>query len=68
MTTLEELKLLIEKCKHAAIADDDEVAHRREDQLRWRALEMIAAGAEDSQGIAELALSTSAFKFSRWYA
>lgn len=52
----------------ASIADDDEAAHGREDDLRERVLAAIASGAANASDLAREALRTSDIQFSRWCA
>ena len=50
------------------MAGDDEAAHSEEDRLRHDVLIAIAAGADDPQALAELAVTTSYLDFARWCA
>lgn len=64
--TLEEVRAGIELIRSKA--DDDEVAHGLEDDLRHEVLEAIANGAENARELAAELLKTSDIKFSRWTA
>lgn len=48
--------------------DDDEKAHAYEDKFHHDVLKAIAAGAENAQELAGLALKTLELKFERWCA
>lgn len=66
MNVDEVLKRVADIAHHA---DDDEMAHIKEDDLFADLLRAIAAGAcDDPQACAEAALASLGIKFSRWHA
>jgi hypothetical protein len=65
--TLNEIKARLEDIR--AIDDDNETAHRKEDQLYIDVLKFIASGAcRDAPGYAYAALAAEKLKYVRWYA
>lgn len=66
--TQDEARQWVERIKD--IADDDEVAHGSEDELREAVLKAIANGlpADEAQALARIALQTGEIRFSRWCA
>lgn len=64
--TVDELNKRIEYLK--SIADDDEMAHAVEDEIRTQVLLAIMNGAENPRELAALALTTDDIDFVRWYA
>lgn len=51
-----------------AEADDDEVAHQREDDLRAWVLRWVAVHAPDEiAAVARVAIQTAHVEFARWY-
>ena len=64
--TIQEVKIRIKAI--AAVADDDEVAHRMEDELFRDVLEAIADGAVHGPALAAMVLETDDIDFNRWCA
>lgn len=50
------------------IQDDDEEAHRLEDELHMAVLKAIARDPKDAQKLAAAAIKTEKLKFARWCA
>lgn len=50
------------------MADDQETAHKAENELHRDVLRAIAMGAQNAAHLAELALTTADIRFPRWYA
>jgi hypothetical protein len=67
MLTLDEVTDEVERIRE--IADDDEVAHNKEDALHQKVLKAIAAAeCADPAACAAAALRTLEIEFSRWCA
>lgn len=63
----EEALAMLSLVRSCAEEDDDETAHRVEDQLRARVLEAIMRGEGDPVALSVIALMTKDIPFSRWY-
>ena len=50
------------------IADDDEIAHMRQDELYRDVLAAISLGERNAAALAAAALKVGDIKFGRWYA
>lgn len=64
--TPEDVRARVEAIR--AVADDEEDAHGKEDDLRADVLRVIANGSPHAQALALEALATEAIQFRRWYA
>jgi hypothetical protein len=64
--TIEEIEKRVQQIKE--IADDDEMAHIKEDDLRNDVLIAISKGVPNAEELAYVVLKTGQIEFSRWCA